>query len=136
MSEQLEVKRSRIYGRGCFARVPFRKRKKIATFAGELLRGKRRIEKRLSEQEVVTIIRLNEDLAIDGAVGGNATLYINHSCAPNAFMRNSPGHRVIFYALRDIDAGEEITMDYRDPTHPEVCRCGAPNCRSKSKDEG
>jgi hypothetical protein len=21
-------------------------------------------------------------------------------------------------------------MNYRDPNHPEVCRCGAPNCRS------
>jgi SET domain-containing protein len=40
---------------------------------------------------------------------------------------------VAFFALRDINPGEEITMDYRDPDHPEVCKCGAANCRSNKK---
>lgn len=133
---QLEVRRSSIYGRGCFALVPFQRRKKIAAYAGELVRGKRRIEARLREQTAIKIIRMSDDLAIDGAVGGDATAYINHSCDPNAYMRNAPGQRVIFFALRDIAAGEEITMDYRDPTHPEVCRCGARNCRTQRGHKG
>lgn len=135
VSDKLEVRRSSIYGQGCFALVPFARRKKIAAYAGELVRGKRRIQARLREQEAIKIIQLNDDLAIDATVGADATAYINHSCAPNAYMRIAPGNRVIFFALRDIAAGEEITMDYRDPTHPEVCRCGAPNCRSRGKQE-
>jgi SET domain-containing protein len=133
MAEGLEVKKSGIFGRGCFARKHFPARKKIANYAGELIKGRRRIMARLNRQDAIKIISLNDDTAIDGTVGGDATAFINHSCAPNAFMRNMPGDRVAFFALRDINPGEEITMDYRDPDHPEVCRCGAPNCRSNKK---
>jgi SET domain-containing protein len=133
MAEELEVKKSNIYGRGCFARKHFPARKKIALYAGELVRGRRRIRARQNQQNAIKVINLNEDTAIDGAVGGNATAYINHSCAPNAFMRVVPGDRVAFFALRDIQPGEEITMNYRDPDHPEVCKCGAQNCRSNKK---
>ena len=35
--------------------------------------------------------------------------FINHSCKPNVGARD----RIIIYALRDIVAGEELTMDYR-----------------------
>lgn len=131
MSDKLEVRKSTIYQRGCFALVPFARRKKIAAYAGELLRGKRRIEQRLETQHAPKIIWMSDDLAIDGATRGDETAYINHSCEPNAYMRGAPGNKVIFFALRDIEAGEEITINYRDPNHPEVCRCGARNCRSK-----
>jgi SET domain-containing protein len=131
MPDKLEVKKSSIYEKGCFALVPFTRRKKIAAYAGELLRGKRRIERRLQTQRAPKIIWMSDNLAIDGAAGGNETAYFNHSCEPNAYMRSAPGNKVIFFALRDIKVGEEITIDYRDPNHPEVCRCGAQNCRSK-----
>jgi SET domain-containing protein len=129
-TSQLAVRPSAIYGLGCFARTYFPARKKIALYAGELVRGRRRIEARLSRQDAIKIIRLDSDLAIDGAVGGDATAYINHSCAPNAFMRIVPGHKVAFFALRDIQPGEELTIDYRDAEHPAVCRCGTAQCRS------
>jgi SET domain-containing protein len=133
MSKKLEVKESRIYGKGCFALVPFARRKKIAAYTGELIQGKRRIEERLSRQRIVKIIWINDKVAIDGAVGGGETAYINHSCEPNAYMRGAPGNKIIFFALRDIKKGEEITINYRDPEHPEKCRCGARKCRSNSR---
>lgn len=131
MSEHLKVKTSNIYGKGCFALSHFHARKKIATYAGELVRGSRQIEARLRRQEAIKIVRLDKDTAIDGAVGGNATAYINHSCDPNAYMRIVPGQKVAIFARRDISPGEELTINYRDPSHPEVCKCGAANCRSK-----
>lgn len=135
----LEVRRSGVRGRGCFTREPVKRRKKIAAYAGELIRGSRKVQARIREQEAVgdiKVIQIGDDVAIDGAVGGDATAYINHSCAPNAYMR-AAGESVVFFALRDIEAGEEITMDYRDPNHPApgVCRCGAPNCRSLKEDQ-
>jgi SET domain-containing protein len=131
----LEVRKSSVYGLGCFTLEPIKRRRKIAPYAGEFIRGKRKVMARIYEQEergVIKVIRIGDDLGIDGEVGGDATAYINHSCAPNAFMRVVPGDWIVFFALRDIEAGEEITMDYRDPNHPapEACRCGAPNCRS------
>jgi SET domain-containing protein len=130
VSGQLAVRKSNIFGKGCFALTHFSARKKIASYAGEVVRGSRKIEARLRRQDAIKIIRLRDDFAIDGAVGGDATAYINHSCEPNAFMRIVPGDKVAFFALRDIAPGEEITMNYRDPYHPEVCRCGAAKCRS------
>ena len=134
--QTLEVRPSTINNRGCFTLVLVGKRKQIAAYTGELIRGQRRIAKRLRAQTAtgaVKIINLGSGTrAIDAEVGGDATAFINHSCAPNAYMREVPGDRVMFFALRDIAAGEEITIDYRDPEHPPVggCRCGAPQCRA------
>ena len=60
------------------------------------------------------------------------THYINHCCEPNAYMRITHGH-VLFFALRDIPAGEEITIDYEQTLLPDSkrCRCGAQSCRGK-----
>lgn len=128
--QTLEVRLSKINNYGCFTLAPINKRKKIATYAGELIKGKRQIAARLREQTaagVMKIITLTEGLAIDASVGGDATAFINHSCRPNAFMRIVPGNQVMFFALRDIQAGEEITMNYRNPDilAADGCGCGA-----------
>ena len=138
----LEVRPSTINNQGCFTLVHVGKRKRIAAYTGELIRGKRRIAERLRAQTatgVVKIIRLGcGTRAIDAEVGGDATAFINHSCAPNAYMREVPGKQVLFFALRDIKAGEEITINYRDPDHPPapLCWCGAPQCRSRRCQRG
>lgn len=131
----LEVKKSSIYGLGCFTQIPLKKRKKIALYAGELVSGMRKIEARVRAQQdrgVIKVIWMGKNVAIDAEVGGNETAYINHSCEPNAFMRSAPGNKVLFFALRDIMPGEEITIDYRDVHHPpaHACKCGASRCRS------
>jgi len=128
----IEVRPSHIYGRGCFALKRFPARKMIAPYMGELIRGRRKIQQRADAQEAVKVVWITRELAIDGAVGGNATAFINHSCDPNAFMRCVSSEKVSIFARRAIQPGEEITIDYRDPDHPraEDCRCGAPNCRS------
>jgi SET domain-containing protein len=40
--------------------------------------------------------------------------HLNHSKTPNAFHRN-----YLYYALRDIEAGEEMTIDYNSLEEPE-----------------
>ena len=135
MSGRLKVKQSKIYGKGCFALEHFPARKKIELYEGELIKGSRKIQARIRKQmeTAVKIITIDDDTAIDGEVGGNETAYINHSCDPNAFIRVVPGLKVAIFARRDIQPGEELTIDYRDPDHPEVCRCGATKCRSNRR---
>ena len=41
--------------------------------------------------------------------------YLNHSYFPNTFHKEYH-----FYALKDIKAGEEITIDYNDLEEPEA----------------
>ena len=135
VSAGLTIKKSNIFGKGCFAVTHFPARRKIALYDGELLKGSRKIQARIRRQAetAIKVISLDDDTAIDGAVGGNETAYINHSCDPNAFIRVVPGEKVAIFARRDIRPGEELTIDYRDPDHPEVCRCGAANCRSNRR---
>jgi SET domain-containing protein len=135
VSGRLTVKKSNIYGKGCFALTHLPARKKIKLYEGELIKGSRKIQARIRRQaeSAIKIITIGADIAIDGAVGGNETAFINHSCDPNAFIRVVPGEKVAIFARRDIQPGEELTIDYRDPYHPEVCHCGAANCRSNRR---
>ena len=53
--------------------------------------------------------------------------FVNHSCDPNA--RGTARHDV---AIRVIEPGEEVTVDYVAEHVPGlrlVCHCRAPNCR-------
>jgi hypothetical protein len=54
---------------------------------------------------------------------------VNHSCEPNVGM----GGNVLLVSMRDIAAGEELTIDYAlflaDPGFAMDCRCGTAACR-------
>ena len=125
----LEIRKSQINGRGCFATAFFPRGKKIAAYAGELI-SRREEERRARTRRVLRICAINSRWSLDGSRGGNGTHYINHSCEPNSYMRVTRGH-ILFMALRDIHPGEEITVDYVVTHHPDTkpCRCKAPNCR-------
>lgn len=58
----------------------------------------------------------------------NGTL--NHSCEPNVYLDG----QIVVKATKDIEVGEEITLDYgtianQDLVLFEDCQCGADNCR-------
>ncbi|KDQ06796.1 hypothetical protein BOTBODRAFT_234826 [Botryobasidium botryosum FD-172 SS1] len=84
---------------------------------------------------------------IDSWNQGNWTRFLNHSCEPalrvcNVMVESPEPYlgRLAFVALRDIDAGTELTIDY-NPRHPgersspmegeetQPCLCGAELCR-------
>lgn len=59
--------------------------------------------------------------------------YINHACAPNCRM-----HRIVVYAARNIEPGEELTIDYRTIRFPIKmlefkCGCGDLLCAGMIK---
>jgi SET domain-containing protein len=122
---------SPIDGRGCFATVYFPKGRKIAEFTGEKI-FRREAARRLRGRRKLRICGLDSYWSIDGNVGGNGTQYINHSCEPNCYTRIIHGH-IIFFALRDIQPGEEITLDYEISYHSndKKCRCQSPSCRGQ-----
>ena len=128
LAHGIEVRESNIDGKGCFATVPFRAKKKVAELTGERvsrveaarrMRGKRRLH----------ICAIDSYWGVDSSRGGNGTQYVNHSCEPNCFMRVTRGH-INIYALRDIKPGEELTLNYGETYHDDskLCRCGAPSC--------
>lgn len=79
----------------------------------------------------------NRVISIDARNSGNIARFINHSCDPNACM--IIGHvgsdlpRVGLFAMRDIDANEEICFDYGSPDSSlssTVCHCNTALCRN------
>ena len=127
LHDALFVGPSPITGRGLFAGCAIPKRAKIGEFEGEVI-PIAEARRRAASLRIVAIVELDRK-AIDARGMRTGFRFINHSCAPNTFMRRTK-HRAEFYALRDIAKGEELTVDYR-PSHHEGrlrCRCGAPAC--------
>ena len=125
----LVIGRSPINGKGCFSTVHFASRKKIAEYTGEKISDAEAC--RRGGRRKLRICSIDERWSLDGSRGGNGTHYINHSCEPNAYMQSARGSHILFYALRDIHPGEEITVDYGTTLHKDSkrCFCGASMCR-------
>jgi SET domain-containing protein len=76
-------------------------------------------------------IQLAEDLFIGPLTAeerDGSMIFSNHSCDPNIGVRG----QIIFVAMRDIAAGEELTHDWAttdDDAYEMECRCNALNCR-------
>jgi uncharacterized protein len=63
--------------------------------------------------------------------------FLNHSCASNlGFLRGD----LTLYALRDIEAGEELLFDYSATMNERgwsmECRCGSVQCRTQIRSYG
>ena len=128
IAKGLSIQRSPIDGKGCYATMPFGRGRKIAEYTGERIAD--REAQRRSHRAKLRICDIDGRWSLDGSRGGNGTHYINHSCEPNAYMKTVYGH-VLFFALRDIRLGEEITLDYGTTLHSDRkrCYCKAPRCR-------
>ncbi|ALT77961.1 SET domain-containing protein [Paucibacter sp. KCTC 42545] len=124
----LRVGPSVIDGLGVFAAEAIPARRKIGELRGEAI-SVREARKRAKGRERIHIVEVSETRAVDATESKDALRHINHSCAANAKLRISQG-RVEFYALRDIEPGEELSCDYGVSHHEGrlSCRCGAPNC--------
>lgn len=126
--DKLRVGRSLLTGRGLFAGCVIPARAKIGELEGEFI-SIREARRRAAGRRIVAIVEL-QGRAIDATDSTRGFRFINHSCAPNTYMRCLPGHAE-FYALRRIRAGEELTVDYGNSHHDGQlrCVCGAPACR-------
>lgn len=139
-SPPLRVRRSRIHGTGVFAAAPIGKRARIIEYAGERVshaEAERRNRGREPRDNHTFLFTVDARTVIDATVGGNASRFINHGCAPNC-ETVIDDKRIYIEALRDIGRGEELCYDYRigrdadDPPDIDTvygCRCGAERCR-------
>lgn len=126
------VRPSAIEGQGAFALEPIPARSKIGEIRGESVSMKEAFARaRAAEQDSghIFVIAVSEQRAIDATASADPLRFANHSCQPNMVIKVQQG-RVAFHALRDIEAGEELSARY-GPTHHAgrlACRCGAPRC--------
>ena len=116
----LAVRRARS-GLGLFAKGPIPKGACVIEYTGKLLNRK---EYLASNSRYLWDIGPGKTL--DGSPRSNRARYINHSCQPNC-EPNVHKRRVYISALRDIEAGEELSYDYGTDYFDEYigknCRC-------------
>ena len=136
----LELRSSPIQGTGAFATRNIRKGTRIIEYLGQRISW-RTADKRYDDDAMgrhhTFLFTVDSKTCIDGAVDGNESRFINHSCDGNCEAVNDR-KRIFIEARRDIRAGDELSYDYgyeRTPAHTAeddelyACRCGAPSCR-------
>ena len=125
----LRLAKSKIHRWGVFAIEFIPARRKVIEYTGEKI-NRRETKRRADEREFTYLFTLDPYWTIDGAVGGSGAEYINHSCDPNLISKIVKGH-ILYVSLRDIEPGEELTIDYRFDKKVErvVCKCRTSKCR-------
>ena len=138
--QPFEIRKSPIQGRGAFATRRIEKGERIIEYTGEIIsveESDRRYDDESMSRHHTFLFSLDNGYVIDGAVGGNDSRFINHSCAPNCEAVDVKG-RIWVEALRDIQPGEELAYDYAyilEERHTPAakrrfpCHCGAATCR-------
>jgi uncharacterized protein len=139
-SRYFDVRQSGIQGKGAFANTKIRKGQRIIEYAGERISNDEadsRYDETGMKRHHTFLFTLTPRKVVDGAVNGNESIYINHSCDPNCEAVIEDG-RIFIEAVRTIQPGEELAYDYQYERTGEnddelekfyKCLCGAPNCR-------
>jgi uncharacterized protein len=127
---RLEIRKSTIHRLGLYAGEDIPKNRKVIEYTGELI--SRRETKRRGGGAYTYLFELDSYWTIDGSVGGSGAEMINHCCEPNLLTRRVGSH-IIYVSKRVVQAGEELTIDYRfdEKVGRIKCRCGSPNCRGQ-----
>ncbi|QQS41352.1 MAG: SET domain-containing protein-lysine N-methyltransferase [Acidobacteriota bacterium] len=129
ISPKAEVLESGIHGRGLFAKEAFRKGEIVCVKGGYIF--ERRTRDSMPGWYRDAEIQIGEDLFIGPLTEDEregSMIFSNHSCDPNIGVRG----QIVFVAMRDIEAGEELTHDWAttdDDVYEMECRCGSENCR-------
>jgi uncharacterized protein len=125
---KLKLRKSKIHRWGVFAKEEIPAKRKVIEYTGE--RISRKETKRRAEAPFNYLFTLDKYWTIDGAVGGSGAEFINHSCEPNCFSQIVKGH-ILYMSKREIQKGEELTVDYRFDADSESvsCSCGEKKCR-------
>jgi uncharacterized protein len=124
-----EVRESPIHGRGLFATVDISANEVVMVKGGHIITRSQLgdINARLGPVE----IQISDNLFIAPVTAEEregSMLYSNHSCDANLGVSGN----IVFVALRDIKAGEELTHDWcttDDDTYSIACKCGTAKCR-------
>jgi hypothetical protein len=130
LSPKTEKRTSPVHGRGLFAREPIAEGEAVAVKGGAVMSV---AEWSALEAEVGLAgeVHVSTDLVIaprTPAEYEGAMMHLNHACEPNVGVEG----QIVFVALRDVEAGEELVLDYAmfdDHDESMACRCGAAACR-------
>ncbi|KAL5518555.1 hypothetical protein ACEPAH_238 [Sanghuangporus vaninii] len=157
----VNIVKTRNKGWGVFAGKKIQKGTYIGIYSGEILLQSESIERGLVYNKIgktylfdidfwhITTEDQDAKYTMDAYHVGNFTRFLNHSCDPNCKINavhindaNIEKALLGIFALKDIDAGQELTFNYYGEMDEEnkdkgedqayqKCLCGARNCYGK-----
>lgn len=126
-------------GWGVRAKLPIKSGEFILEYVGEVVSDKEFKERMATIYTKDThhyCLHLDGGLVIDGHRMGGDGRFVNHSCEPNCEMQKWSVNglfRMALFALRDIEANEELGYDYNfslfNAAEGQPCKCGSSQCR-------
>jgi len=127
--------RSKIHGRGIFAKEKIKKNEIIGEYGGVIVGSKTAHQIFETFGDYLFQVNKNSFIVPQRETNFVGIAFCNHSCNPNCGWRNK---RTVV-AMRDIKKGEELTLDYAmdgtDEPFPKKypsrfnCLCKSKNCR-------
>ena len=129
LSPKVEKRSSPIDGRGLFATTAIAKDEIVVVKGGYVFTREQRDQ--IGQDLGPSEIQITETLFIGPttlAEREGGMMHLNHSCEPNLGLQG----QIVFVAMRDIAAGEELTIDYAmtdDELYEMRCHCGSKGCR-------
>ncbi|QSL65558.1 hypothetical protein MERGE_002871 [Pneumocystis wakefieldiae] len=136
--KQLKFSKSPIHNWGLYAMEHIDMGDMVIEYVGEIVRQTvADIRERQYQRQGIGssyLFRIDDDTVVDATKKGNIARFINHSCDPSCtakIIRVEGEKKIVIYAHRDIEKGEEITYDYKFPIEDVKipCLCGAKVCR-------
>jgi uncharacterized protein len=128
-SEKTEIRKSATEGRGLFAIKPIRKGEIVSVRGGHIIT--RQMEQKMKKSPGYWGYPIAEEFVLapfSVQEVEDVMMFLNHSCEPNLGILG----QIIFVAMRNIDSGEELTIDYAmfgADKEPMRCNCRSSNCR-------
>jgi hypothetical protein len=121
------VCQSQLHGKGLFTKKQIEKGTIIIKIIGEEVDELECI-RRENEENNVYIFYKNDNCYVD--VSNNEKLrYLNHSCKFNCYVDEDQNGELVLIASRDIEAYEELTIDYGFDEIYQLCKCD--DCNKK-----
>jgi uncharacterized protein len=127
--EWLEIRKSRIHGRGVFARRDIPPGTRLIEYVGLPISKKKAAELCLKQNRY--LFTVNEALDLNGKISWNPARLINHSCEPNCEADLDERDRIWIFSIKPIARGQELTYNYGyslDNFMNFPCVCRAPSC--------
>ena len=130
-SPRIEVRENTLAGRGVVAIADIAKDEIVAIKAGNII-TRAEIEQATSAAGDMAL-QIDDDFYLAPRTADDVdemSVFINHSCDPNVGFRG----QVVYVAMRDIRAGEELCHDYameRSDDYVLDCHCASALCRGK-----
>ena len=125
-----QIKKTKEKGYGVFAKKQIKSGTIIGDYLGKVIKtAEYDLDK---DRDGLYLMYLTDEASIYPNFKKPGPHLLNHSCAPNCWIYTYHSH-TLFFALRNIEPGEELTISYLLSPKDETCKNCPHDCKCESK---